>query len=156
MENVEPPRLGMDSPRRYPSRNRAAVKRLDPSDGTGGSYDKALVQYICMAQVADKHEQKRLSLHKGLKVWGEKGLAAVKAELSQIHFRNVFTPVDPAELSYNEKSTALESHLFLEEKRNLDKKGRIVAGENKQRDYTPKQEASSPTSHTEAVLAQLL
>ena len=68
VENVEPPMLGMDSPRRYPSRNRAAVKRLDPSDGTGGSYDKALVQYICMAQVADKHEQKRLFLHKGLKV----------------------------------------------------------------------------------------
>ena len=41
--------------------------------------------------------------------------------------------------------------MFLEEKRNLDKKGRIVAGGNKQREYTEKKEASSPTSHTEAV-----
>ena len=29
----------------------------------------------------------------------------------------------------------------------------MVAGGNKQRDYTPKQEASSPTSHTEAVFS---
>lgn len=33
----------------------------------------------------------------------------------------------------------LESHMFLEEKRNLDKKGRIVAGGKKQRDYTEKE-----------------
>ena len=112
-----------------------------------------MVQYVCMAQMAEKQEQKRLSLHKGLKVWGEKGMAAVKAELSQIHFRNVFTPVDPSKLTYKEKSEALESHLFLEEKRNLEKKGRMVAGGNKQRDNTPKQEASSPTSHTEAVFS---
>ena len=77
----------------------------------------------------------------------------MKAELSQIHFRNVFTPVNPAELTYREKSIALESHLFLEEKRNLEKKTRMVAGGNKQRDHTPKQEASSPTSHTETVFS---
>ena len=41
--------------------------------------------------------------------------------------------------------------MFLEEKRNLDIKGRSVAGGNKQREYTDKKEASSPTSHTEAV-----
>ena len=125
--------------RRYPSRYRKAVNRLVPSHSSKGSYDNAMIQYMCMEQVAEKQEQKRLSLNKGLKVWGEKGLAAVKAELSQIHFRNVFTPVDPAELTYKEKSEALESHLFLEEKRNLEKKGRIIAGGNKQRDYTPKQ-----------------
>ena len=32
-------------------------------------------------------------------MWGEKGMAAVKAELSQIRFRNVFTPVDPLKLT---------------------------------------------------------
>ena len=77
----------------------------------------------------------------------------MKAELSQIHFRIVFTLVDPAEFTYKEKSEALESHLFLEEKRNLEKKGRIVAGGNKQIDYTPKQDESSPTSRTEAVFS---
>ena len=104
------------SERRYPSRNRKAVKRLDPSHSSRGSYDNTMVQYICMAQMAEKQEQKRLSLHKGLKVWGEKGMAAVKAELSQNYFRNVFTPVDPFKLTYKERSEALESHLFLEKK----------------------------------------
>ena len=84
-----------ESPRRYPTRNRKQVQRLDPSKSTKESYDHAMIQYLCMSQMAEKEEQKRLSLHKGLRVWGEKGLAAVKAELSQIHFRNVFTPVDP-------------------------------------------------------------
>ena len=80
-------------------------------------------------------------------------MAAVKAELSQIRFRNVFTPVDPLKLTYKERSEALESHLFLEEKRDLENKGRMVAGGNKQRDHTPKQKASSPTSHTETVFS---
>ena len=41
--------------------------------------------------------------------------------------------------------------MFMEEKRNLDKKGRIVAGENKQRDYTEKKKASSLTLYTKAM-----
>ena len=103
--------------------------------------------------MVEKQEQKRLSLHKGLKAWLKKGLEDVKYELSQIYFRNVFTIVNSAELTYNEKSEAFEPHLFFKEKKNLENKGRIVAGGNKKRDYTPKQEASSPTSHTEAVLS---
>ena len=79
-----------------------------------------MIQYMCMAKMSEKQEQKILSLHKGLKVWVYRGLAGVKAELSQIHFRNFFTPLDPAELTYKEKSEALESHLFLEENRNLE------------------------------------
>ena len=59
--------------------------------------------------------------------------------------------MDPAELTYQQKREALESHLFLEQKRNLEIKGRVVGGGNKQRDYTSKQEASSPTSHTESI-----
>ena len=71
-------------------------------------------------------------------MWGDRGVAAVKAELSQLHYRNVFTPVDPAELTYQQKREALESHLFLEQKRNLEIKGRVVGGGNKQREYTSK------------------
>ena len=56
-------------------------------------------------------------------MWGERGVAAVKAELSQLHYRNVFTPMDPAELTYQQKREALESNLFLEQKRNLEIKG---------------------------------
>ena len=41
--------------------------------------------------------------------------------------------------------------MFLEEERNLYIKGRIIAGGIKQREYSNKREASSPTSHSEAV-----
>ena len=41
--------------------------------------------------------------------------------------------------------------IHLEEKKNIDIKGRIVGGGNKQRSYVFKQEASSPTSHTKSV-----
>ena len=46
----------------------------------------------------------------------------------------------------------LESHLFLKQKRDGTVKGRTVAGGNKQRDYIGKEEASSPTVSTEAVV----
>ena len=78
-------------------------------------------------------------------------MRSVKRERSQIYHRNVFRPADPHQLTWKQKKEALESHMFLEEKRNLDIKGRIVAGGNKQREYMDKREASSPTSHTEAV-----
>ena len=43
----------------------------------------------------------------------------------------------------------------MEEKKNKDIKGRIVGGGNKQRSYVSKQEASSPTSHTESVFCTI-
>jgi hypothetical protein len=46
----------------------------------------------------------------------------------------------------------LESHMFLKEKRDGSLKGRTVAGGNKPRDYISKEDASSPTVATEAVL----
>ena len=88
-------------------------------------------------------------------MYGEKGHAAVQSELSQVHDRGVFEPQDPKKLSYQEIKDCLESHLFLEEKRNKDIKGRIVGGGNKQRSYVSKQEASSPTSHTESVFCTI-
>jgi hypothetical protein len=42
--------------------------------------------------------------------------------------------------------------MFLKEKRDGSLKGRTVAGGNKQRDYISKEDASSPTIATEAVL----
>ena len=51
-----------------------------------------------------------------------------------------------------ERKSILESHLFLKLKRDGKIKGRAVAGGNKQRDFISKEDASSPTVSTEAVL----
>ena len=47
------------------------------------------------------NKPKRLSLNKGLKVWKEKGMSGVRAEIAQIHMRNVFQPQDARKLSYD-------------------------------------------------------
>ena len=60
-------------------------------------------------------------------------------------------------MTCKQKKEAFVSHMLLDEKRNFDIKGRIGAGVGggggggRQREYTNKKEAYSPTSHTEAV-----
>ena len=108
----------------------------------GKTYDYSNLQFHCMTQ---------LSMKRGLKMWGHKGESAVFSELQQLHLRNVFRPVSPRALTLLDKKKALESHLFLKEKRDLSIKGRLVAGGNKQRSFIDKSEATSPTPHTESV-----
>ena len=121
----------------------------------------ALVQFICMTSIAEGEgtlvdinlldlvdmskafaqtssidtkktaKPEKYSLKRGLKVYDEKGHAAVQSELSQVHDRGVFGPQDPKKLTYQEIKDCLESHLFLEEKKNKDIKGRIVGSGNK-------------------------
>ena len=62
---------------------------------------------------------------------------------------------DPKKLIYQEIKDCLESRLFLEEKKKKHIKGRIIGDGNKQRSYVSKQEASSPTSHTESVFCTI-
>jgi hypothetical protein len=98
------------------------------------------------------HIMTQLSLKSGLKQWGDKAHAAVMSEMKQLHFRNTFKPKHWSKLLKTQRQTVLESHMFLKEKRDGSLKGRTVAGGNKQRDYISKEDASSPTIATEAVL----
>jgi hypothetical protein len=72
--------------------------------------------------------------------------------MKQLHFRDTFKPKHWSELSKTQHQTVVESHMFLNEKRDGSLKGRTVDGGNKQRDYISKEDASSPTVTTEAVL----
>jgi hypothetical protein len=72
--------------------------------------------------------------------------------MKQLHFLNTFRPKHWSKLSKPQRQTVLESHMFLKEKRDGSLKGRTMAGGNKQRDYISKEDASSPTIATEAVL----
>jgi hypothetical protein len=94
----------------------------------------------------------QLSLKAGLKAWGKEAQKAVHSEMKQLHFRDTFNPMHWSELTHAERQSILESHMFLKEKRTGTIKGRTVAGGNKQRDFISKEEASSPTVATEAVL----
>jgi hypothetical protein len=95
----------------------------------------------------------QLSLKAGLKNWGERGYKAAHAEMKQLHMRDTFKPLHWKDMTKAQRKSILESHLFLKEKRSGEIKGRTVAGGNKQqRDFISKEDASSPTVSTEAVL----
>ena len=92
------------------------------------------------------------SLNSDLRAWGDKVYTAVKSEMKQLHFWDTFKPRYWRELNHTQRQTVMESHMFLKEKRDGAIKGRTMAGGKKQRDYISKEEASSPTVATEAVL----
>jgi hypothetical protein len=96
----------------------------------------------------------QLSLKAAIKKWGDKAKYAVTAEMKQLHWRNSYKPKHWHELSkrQKEKHAILESHVFVEEKRDGKLKARKVIKGNKQLDYITKEDASSPTVSAEAVM----
>jgi hypothetical protein len=92
------------------------------------------------------------SMKAGMKQFKQRGEDAVSKELSQLHFRDTFEPLNPKDLTNEERKEVLESHLFLKEKRDATFKGCMVAGGNKQRGKIEKLDASSPTAALESVL----
>ena len=88
----------------------------------------------------------------GLKRWVTKGSQAVSNELSRLHLQDTFRPINTKSLSKSDYDKALESHLFLKQKRDQNIKGQMVAGGNKQRNHIDKTDATSPIAALEYVL----
>ena len=74
------------------------------------------------------------------------------SELQQLHLRKVFKPFSSSSLTLIERKQPLESHLFLKEMHDLSIKGKLVAGGNKQRNFTLQSEATSPTTPKESII----
>ncbi len=92
------------------------------------------------------------SLNKGLKKFGEKGENAAFQEVEQLHQRNCWKPIHPNDLSPEQRKKALESLIFLTEKRDGRIKGRACANGSKQRLWMSKEDSASPTVSQEAVM----
>jgi hypothetical protein len=92
------------------------------------------------------------SLKQGIKKFGKKGIAAVHKEMKQIHDRVVFEPISIEETTKLENKRAMESLIFLTEKRNETAKARVCANGSTQRAYISQEEASSPTAASEAII----
>jgi hypothetical protein len=91
-------------------------------------------------------------LKKGLALFGEPGEQAVIKELQQLHDRHVLSPKLPRELTPTERERALSYLMFLKMKSSGEIKGRGCADGRKQRDYMTKEDTSSPTVSTEALI----
>ncbi len=92
------------------------------------------------------------SLNKGLKKFGDKGKEATFQEVEQLHKRNCWRPIHPNDLTPEQRKKALESLIFLTEKRDARIKARACANGSKQRLWMSKEDASSPTVSQEAVM----
>ena len=92
------------------------------------------------------------NVRQGLKLFGEAGVDAVMKELVQLHERGVLEPKSAKDLDVEQRKDALQYLMFLKQKRNGTIKGRGCADGRKQRAYTTKEEASSPTVAIESVM----
>jgi hypothetical protein len=93
------------------------------------------------------------SLKQGIKKFGAKGVAAAHKELQQLHDRVVFEPISTNEMTTLERKRAMESLIFLNEKRDGETvKARMCANGSTQRAYISREEASSPTAASEAII----
>jgi len=108
-----------------------------------GAHRKADVVGMTMAQ---------LSMKAAIKEWGQEAEYAITKEMKQLHWRDSYKPKHWHELTKKQKEQNLESHIFVEQKRDGLIKARKVIGGNKQRDYITKEDVSSPTVSAEAVM----
>jgi hypothetical protein len=98
------------------------------------------------------HAMTQYSLKKGLRKFQKVGEEAVSKELNQLHMRETLTPQHSNDLSDSQKQKALESLMFLKEKREGTIKGRACADGRKQRKTAVPGGATSPTVALESVL----
>ena len=91
------------------------------------------------------------SLGKGLKIYGEKGVQAMKKELTQLHDPDTFEPLDADSLTDHDKKNAIASLMFLMEKRDGFIKARACANDRKQHESTDKLDAASFTVMLESI-----
>ena len=92
------------------------------------------------------------SLSKGIKKFGKQGWDAAFKEMKQLNDREVFEPIDVSKLSTMDKKKALESLIFLVQKKDDTIKGRTCANGSTQREYVNHEDTSSPTAATESIL----
>jgi hypothetical protein len=98
------------------------------------------------------HAMTQYSLNKGLRKFQNEGEKAVEKELEKLHMKETFAPVNEGDLTARQKKSALESLMFLKEKRDGYIKGRACADGRKQREGSTKSDATSPTVALESVL----
>jgi hypothetical protein len=94
----------------------------------------------------------QLSVKSALREWGDNARAAGEKEVNQLHWREMFVPRRMLELTAEQRTKILQSHMFIGQKWTRETKARMVAGGNTQRGHVTKEELSSPTVFTKAVL----
>jgi hypothetical protein len=120
-----------------------------------GGHEEDIKEKVDAETVKDKEEEPlvtpQMNMKRGIKVFGQDGIMAVKREMLQLHDHKVMAPKHAKELSPEQKQEALAYLMFLKQKRCGKSKGRGCADGRKQRAYTAREDAASPTVATESI-----
>lgn len=92
------------------------------------------------------------SVKNGLQVFGEAGANVVVKELQQLHDQGVMPPKMRNDLTHKQRKGALQYLMFLKQKCCGKTKGQGCADGQKQCEYLRKEDTTSPTVATKALL----
>jgi hypothetical protein len=108
-----------------------------------GAHRRADVVGMIMAQ---------LSMKTAIKKWGLEAEYAIRKEMKQLHWCDSYKPKHWHGLTKKQKEQILESHIFVEQKRDGLIKAQKVISDNKQREYITKEDVSLPTATAKVVM----
>jgi hypothetical protein len=94
----------------------------------------------------------QLSMKSSIEKWGAEAEYAITKEMKQLHWRDLYKPKHWHGLTKKQKEQVVESHIFVEQKRDGKIKAWKVIGGNKQCSYITKENVSSPAVSAEAVM----
>ena len=86
----------------------------------------------------------QLTIKAAMKLWDNDTTIVAEKEMKQLHWCKSFQPVCWIDLTLEQWSTVLESHIFVQKKRTGEVKARMVAGGNRQQGYINKEDATLP------------
>jgi hypothetical protein len=138
--------------------NLMAQVHPNPSDDESYNPDKAMLIARTMCDMYDKTTRNEMCfgqmyiLQKGLKEFEKRGSEATSRELEQLHQRHCFAPIAVSELTPIERRKAMESLMFLTEKRDKRVKGRMVYNGKPTREWLSREDSASPTAALESIM----
>ena len=98
----------------------------------------------------------QMSAKEGIRKHGQKAIDALFQEFCQLHDKSVFEGIHASDLTYDQRRTALRAVNLIKEKRTGKIKGRTCANGKPQRKLFSKEETTSPTISTDALMLSIL
>jgi len=102
------------------------------------------------------HIMTQMTATAGIKKHGQAAVDTLLQEFCQLNSENVFEPLDASTLTASQRQEAVCAVNFIEEKRSGKLKGRTCANGRSQRSKYTKEETTSPTVSTDALMISLM
>ena len=145
-------------PKQYNHLNAQTMKKTEYDTDiakVAAMYMDSLNETSIQAEETGKSFLETYNLRKGIQKFGERGREAAHKEMKQLHDRVCFRPINPGTMTETERKRALESLIFLTEKKTGEVKARTVANGSAQRVWMGREESSSPTVSTAGLFMTL-